>query len=472
MRKFSILPFTILFGITLLISACAGQSAQKDESVAQAAPLPDKEETTVPVEIALAESGDISLIFSYTGNLQPEDEIKVVPGAAGRVETVLVDVGDEVKAGDTIATIEDDIDLVQMKQAEAAVAAAKLNLAKMELGSRPEEIAAAQAAVELARAALNDVATVSDDERTTAAANLANAEAALRRAQADYDKIAWAGDVGSTPQAATLQRATIAYESALAGYNLGTNPSDSQLAPLMLQLAQAELQLSLRIEPFRQIDFETARVGIKQAETGLEMAQLQLDETTITAPFDGVISELNITTGSMVSQQTPIVSLISNALEAEVEVQENLISQLETGQYASLQVSAYPGQDFPAVVTNIAPTANKDTRTFKVTITLTEGSALLRSGMFADVSILAQENKNSTMVPRDAVLQDGDQPAVFVINKDNIAKRQNVTTGLFDKDRVEILSGLHPGDAVVVAGQPNLIDGVMVEVANDPRIAE
>ncbi len=467
----------ILLSATLIISGCAdgtnaaGEDGADGEAV-QAA-LPATVETKVPVEIALAETGDIALIFSYSGSLQPEDQLNLVPGAAGRIEEVMVAEGDVVKAGDVIAKIEDDTYQVQIKQAEAAVTTAKLNLAKMKLGSRPEEIAASQAAVELAKAALNDVAVVSDDERTTAAAALANTEAALKRAQADYDKIAWAGDVGSTSQAAALQSATIAYESALAGYNLGTNPSDAQLAPLMLQLAQAKLNLALRIEPFRQVDFDQAEAGIAQAEAALELANLQLDETIVTAPFDGVIDNLNIIEGSMVNQQTPLVTIISNNLEVQVDIQESRISQIEPGQASSLQVTAYPGQDFPGVVTNISTSADPDTRTFAVKVTPAKGSELLRSGMFADTSILAQENQNTTLVPREAIIQGDDgQPSVFAINDNNVAEHRPVTTGLFDETNIEILSGLKPDDVVVISGQPNLVDGIKVEVSNDPRIAE
>jgi multidrug resistance efflux pump len=113
----------------------------------------------------------------------------------------------------------------------------------------------------------------------------------------------------------------------LAAYNQQTNPSDSQLAPLMLQVAQAELQLALTIQPFRQIDFAQAQVAIKQAEAGLEAAHLQADETTVVAPFDGVIADLSISTGSRVSQQMPVAHLISEELEARIEVQESAISQ-------------------------------------------------------------------------------------------------------------------------------------------------
>jgi HlyD family secretion protein len=475
LKRLSPLTFLALMGIALLLAACSGRPGSEEEagSVAQAASAEEaEEEAGVPVEIELVEIGDISLVFSYSGTVQPEDEINVVPGAAGRVESLLVEVGDEVQAGDPIAIIEDDNYLAQLKQAEAALTTARLNLAKMELGSRPEEIAASQAAVELARASLNDVANIDDNERTRAAAELARAEAALRTAQTEYDKIAWAGDVGSTPQSAALQQATITYETSLANYNLNTNPSDSQLSPLMLQLAQAELNLALRIDPFREVDFATARAGIAQAEAAVELANLQLEETTITAPFAGTIAELNITEGSRVNQQAPIASLISDQLETVINVEESRISQVSPGQSAALNVSAYPGQDFPAMVTSVAPTADRNTRTFEVKLTPTDGAELLRSGMFADVSVLAQENTNSLLAPRTAVFQNGDEPTVFVIDGDHTARQRPVTTGLFDDSRVEILSGLKAGDAVVVAGQPNLIDGAKVEIISDPRIAE
>lgn len=470
MKKSSTVQLLLLLILILLVSACQQAAAETPEGEAKVEPTP--EAVTVPVEVGLVETGDINLVFSYSGSIQPENEINIIPGANGRVETLLVEVGDEVKAGDIIATIEDETYLAQIEQAEAALALAQLSLAKMELGSRPEEIAAAQAAVSLAKASLNDVASINDNERTRAAAELARAEAALKVAQSEYDKIAWAGDVGSTPQAAALQQATIAYETALSNYNLDTNPSDSQLSPLMLQLAQAELNLSLKLEPYRQIDFEQARIGIRQAEAALDLANLQLAETEITAPFDGVVAELFIEEGSRVGPQTPAMRLVSQELEAVVDVQESLISQVKPGQNASLRVTSYPGQDFPAVVTSVAPTANPDTRTFAVKVTPGQGGELLRGGMFAEVSILAQEKPNTLLAPRAAVIQAGAEPYVFVIDEDNMAEQRPVTTGLFDANQVEILSGLKEGEVVVTAGQANLEDGVEVAVTNDPRLDE
>lgn len=475
MTKISLIPLAILISLLPLIAACSsGVSADQTDAEQGAEAATQQEaskEKTVPVEVALVETGDISLVFNYTGSLQPKDSVNVIPGAGGKVEAVLVEVGDVVNEGDPIAVLDDNTYQTQVKQAEAALESAKLNLAKMKLGSRPEEIAVSQAAVELAKASLNDVATIDDDERTQAASNLARAQANLKRAQSEYDKIAWAGEVGTTPQAIALQEATIGYETALAAYNKQTNPGDSQLAPLMMQVAQAELQAALTSQPFRQIDFAQAEVGIKQAEAGLEAAKLQLKETIITAPFDGVVSALNITKGDRVNPQLPVATFISHELEAEIDVQESAISQLEVGQSTSLQVTAYPGQDFPGVLTSMSPVADPDSRTFSVKVTPIEGQDLLRSGMFADVHVLAQENKNSTLAPREAIIQTN-PPSVFVVNEDNTVSERTVTTGLYDQTSVEILQGLQPGDMVVVAGQSSLQDGATADITNDPRIAE
>ena len=459
-KNFSIFILILLLGISLLITGC-GTSSES----AQAAEQEPTPEPVVPVEIATVETGDIAQVFNYTGNLEAKDELKIMPGAAGRVETVLVEVGDHVNTGDPIATLERDTYVLQLRQAQAGLTNAKLQLAKMEMGSRPEEIAVAEAAVQLARAALDDVATVSDNERTTAAAGLANAQAALRQAQAEYDKIAWAGNVGQMPQALALQQATTAYETALAGYNLQTTPSDAQLAPLMAQVVQAELALSMAKQPFRDIDFEMARVGIEQAEAAVEMANLQLDEATIEAPFDGIVAELYITEGSSVGPGAPVAMEVSDVVEIPVGIEEARIGQIQPGQRAALQVEAYPGQDFPAEVSSISPIADKSSHTFKVTITPLDEDRQLRSGMFASLSVLVDEKQHTLLVPVDAVTEVDGQSAVYVV-KDNIAQLRPVEVGLSNDGQIEILSGVEEGEMVVTAGQGSLTDGAKVETVN------
>jgi RND family efflux transporter MFP subunit len=420
------------------------------------------------VQVATVQTGDVNVVFSYTGDIQAAHTVNLLPGAAGRIESVQVQVGDQLKAGDPIAAVEIQLYAAQLKQAEANLELAKLSLTKMEEGTRPEQIAATQAAVQFARNAVADLNNISDDERTAAAAALAQAEAGLRLAQSEYDKVAWAGQVGMLPQALALEQATTAYEAAKAAYDLQTNPSDLQLSPLMVQLAQAELALALAKKPYTDTDFGMARARIEQAEAALEMANVQVEEATIRAPFDGVVAELYITEGSMVGPQAPVALFVSQQVEAVFNVEESRIGQVKDGQSAALRVATYPGQDFPGVVTSIAPVADKDSHTFIVKVTPVDGDNLLRSGMYADLSLLVEQKEATLLVPRSAVSdsQGDGQQVVYVLQDDATVRRQPVTIGLeqADSDRLEILSGLSAGQQVVIAGQGSLEDGVKVEV--------
>lgn len=469
-QRWPFLTLALLLVVALPITGCgpvasSAAGSATEAGVAQAAPPAD--EAAAPVQVASVEIGDISMVYSYTGDIQAADSVNVMPVAAGRIESVLVEVGDELKAGDPIAVVESQVYAAQLKQAEANRELARLGLAKMEEGSRPEQIAAAQAAVQFARNALNDLTNISDEERTAAVAAMAQAEAALRLAQSEYDKVAWAGQVGMLPQALQLEQASIGYETAKAAYELQINPSDLQLSPLMIQLAQAELALAMAKRPFTGTDFDMARARVKLAEAAVDLASIQMDETTMRAPFDGVVAELYITEGSMVGPQAPAALFISQQTEVVLNVEESRIGQVREGQNAALQVAAYLGQDFPAVVSSIAPAADQDSHTFLVKVTPLDEEHLLRSGMYADVSLLVEEKQAALLVPRAAVTEVNGQETVYVVKDDGTVEQRSVSTGLeADGDRVEILSGLTTDQQVVVAGQASLVDGARVEIRN------
>jgi HlyD family secretion protein len=455
------LPWIVMITIltlSMVLSAC-GPAPQSPAQAAAAV-----EEAATSVRVGTAETGDISVIFSYSADLEAETSLSVMPGASGRIEKVHVAVGDTIAAGDPIAEVEKDTYAVQLKQAEASLEAAKLQLVKMDEGTRPEQIAAAQAAVQFARDAVNDVGTVDDNERTSAAAGLAQAEAALKLAQADYDKVAWSDRSGMMPQSLALQQATIAYEAARAAYDMQTNPGAATLSPLLAQLAQAELALALAEAPFTQTDYDLAEAQVTLAESGLDLAKLQMEETVIRSPISGVVAEVYVKAGDMASPAAPVAVVISEGLEASFEVEEGRIAVVHEGQPASVQVAAYPGEDFPAVVTSVAPAADASTHTFTVKVTPAEDSGRLRSGMFANVSLLVDEKQEVVLVPNAAVTQVGDQDVVFVVDG-NTAQQRSVTIGATDSACcTEIVDGVSAGETVVIAGQANLQDGDKVEI--------
>ncbi len=450
----------LLIVAALPLTACGASSTEASELVSET------DTTVVPVQAISVEKGDISRIYNYTGNLNAADTVTIVPVVGGRVESVFVEAGDMLKKGDPIAQIDSQIYTAKLKQAQAQLAMANLNLQKMNEGARPEQLAAAKESVEIARAALNDIYDVNDSERTLAVSNLAAAEAQLKMAQAEYDKISWAGQVGMTLPAIKLEQATIGYETAKAAYDLKVNPGDAQTAQLKAQLTQAELQLALAENPVTDTDREIVAKQIELAEAAVEMATIQVDETIIRAPRDGVLAELYITEGQMAGPQMPAGKLVSTDVELVFKLEESRLPEVKIGQNASLRVAAYPDTDFPAIVTNIAATADAHTHTFAVTVVPIDEEGLLRSGMYARMALLVDERADVLLIPQIALTKNADgSPMVYVVGADNHAEARSVTLGLTQDDRVEVISGLSTDEIVVTIGQTNLQDGAVVEVS-------
>jgi HlyD family secretion protein len=447
--------------IALLATGCASLGAEAEIPAPAAEPI-----EAIPVEVATVETGGIAQVLEYTGNLQPQRSVTLVPRVGGQIDSVQVKVGKVVKAGDPIAVIESDAYELQLQQAQLGLERARLTMAKAKQGTRPEQLRAARAAADIAHAALKDAKNPGESTRTIAAANLAQAEAAVRLAQYQYDKISWAGQAGMTAEGLQLQQATTAYQQAKAAYDLQTNPPDAALAALEGQVVQADLNLALAEKPVEQVDFDMADLGIRQAEAVVQQAQLQVDYATIRAPFDGIVSELYIYPGSMVGPSVPVASVISSEMEAPVNVGEAQIGLVSPGQNAALALAAFPGQSFPALVTSVAPAADSGTHTFIVKVTPADPEGLLRSGMYADVSILAQERAGALLIPRAAVTDVDGQKTVYVV-ADGRAEPRAVTTGLTEADRIEILSGVSAGEQIVVAGQTNLTAGASVKVVEE-----
>ncbi len=227
---------------------------------------------------------------------------------------------------------------------------------------------------------------------------------------------------------------------------------------------QAELNLALAEEPFRPVDFEIIRAKIGQAETAVELAQLQLGYTIIEAPLDGVVAEMYIDEGDMVGNSTPLGLVLSQEIEVKLNIEESRLAQIETGQAVSLRVAAYPGLEFPALITNVAPHADSNTHTFAVTVTPLDKEGQLRSGMFADTTVLAAEKDNTLLVPVSAVMSIDGQSTVYAVTTDGTVEQRAVVIGLSNKHQVEILSGVKAGESVVTTGQANLQDGIKVNV--------
>ncbi len=218
-------------------------------------------------------------------------------------------------------------------------------------------------------------------------------------------------------------------------------------------------------------DLDQIKFDLDTARAQYEMAQLELSYTTVTAPIAGVISQRMIRTGNFVQINTPIFSIVDNArIEATLNVPERELRVLQRGQPVRLQVDALPGRTFEGVVERVAPVVESRSGTFRV-VTAFAGDDALRAGMFGRVRIDYDQRADALVIPRSALLEDGDAPAVFTV-QDGKAVRVPVELGYVDGAMIEVREGLVEGAPVVTAGKVALREGSPVQVVGGDAPAE
>lgn len=210
-------------------------------------------------------------------------------------------------------------------------------------------------------------------------------------------------------------------------------------------------------------DVDQLRYDVENARAQYRLAALELSYTTVVAPISGVIASRSIKTGNFVQINTPIFRIVDNArLEATLNVPERELATLRAGQPVTLLADALPGQRFAGKVDRIAPVVDSGSGTFRVVSSFDGGTQSLQPGMFGRIRIDYDQRANALVVPRVALLDDG-EPAVFRV-RDGKASRVAVKVGYAEGAWVEIREGLASGDQVVTAGKVALRDGTDVQV--------
>ena len=280
---------------------------------------------------------------------------------AGQVKTVEVDLGGQVQQGELLVALEASSLEAGVAQAEAALDAARAQLAQVAAGPRPEELAAAQAAYDGALAQYRKLeAGPSDEERRIALAALRKAEAALVQAQAAYDEIAWLEEVAEMPQSLALQLATLDYESALANYQLvtrGALPEDLEAA--WASVASAKAQLDMLQAGATPDQLAAAQAAVAQAEAALEVARATLNQATLVAPFEGTVADLGVSPGQIVMPGQVVLTLAEmQGLRVETtDLSERDVTGVQVGEEATVFVGAL-NVDVPGRVALISPLAS------------------------------------------------------------------------------------------------------------------
>jgi len=375
--------------------------------------------------------------------------------------------------------------LSQLEQAEAGLAALRANLKKIRDGARAEEKRQIEATVQQAKAGLD------------------NAQADLERIENLYGKGAVSKQTLEATQTATQTRTKVAqaqYEvasqqlklvetgareedilamesqvkQAEAGLDLAKSAIDKKSWEKDIEMAQGQynqakagLDATKALEKAKSWEAEitVSETGLKQAETALELAQEMLNNATITAPISGVVSKRFLDEGGMASPAAPLFTIVAmDKVKAVVDVTEADVGKVSPNSKAFVSVEAFPEQ-VTGQVTLISPTLRVMSRTASVEITIDNSSHKLKPGMFAKVTLPVKVHENAILVRRSAVIEDkaSEDKYLFTVNGDITTKR-TVETGLVKSDVIEILSGVEPGEKVVVSGQNYLEGGERVNV--------
>jgi RND family efflux transporter MFP subunit len=200
-----------------------------------------------------------------------------------------------------------------------------------------------------------------------------------------------------------------------------------------------------------------------------EKEQSMVDYSTITAPFDGVITDRYADTGAMVAAGTsseknalPVVQLAQNGLlRLDIPVPESVVPNVHIGEPVAVDVQSLH-KTFQGKVVRFTRQLDLSTRTMETEIDVPNPNLELVPGMYGTSSLGLQAAKGVLLLPAEAVVQGDATPYVLTVNANNIVERKNVSLGIQGPNHVEISSGLNEGETVIAAGQSEFTPGERV----------
>lgn len=390
-------PFAAAFSVlSVLITVSCTSSQAVDKAKVESDSL-----TTVAVAKATSET--LSRELALSGEFRPFQVVEVHSKVAGYVKKIFVDVGDRVKAGQLLATLE-----IPEMQDELAQAAA-------------------------------------EGRRTTA--EVARAKGDLERAEANralvdlsYSRLA---SVTKTEPGLIAQQEI---DEALAR----KRAAEAQVAAAKAALAASEQQIQI------------TQASGRRTQTMSEYSQIR-------APFSGMITKRYADTGAMIqagtasqSQAMPVVRLSQmDRLRMVVPVPESAVALIRVGKPVSIRVNSL-GKTFNGRISRFTGDVQLSTRTMDVEVDVPNPSGVLKPGMYADVILTLEKHENALTVPVQAVsTRDGKRYVLAV--RQGVLEERRIQAGIETAARIEALSGLAPGDLVVIGNRSQLKAGQNVQ---------
>ena len=334
------------------------------------------------------------------------DQVTISSEADGRVREVLADLGDRVKAGQILIRLDNEKQQYTFEQQKAAYARA------------------------LAQYGATDADHLPEVEQTPD----------VKRATADLDQATQNFD-----RASELFKRTLIPQQAL----------DDARSALQARKAQHESA--------RQ-NARNLRASIQASQATMNLADRQLRDTDIRAPFDGFVEKRLVNLGELVKSQMPVMAVVRlDPLKVVAEIPEKMAPWITDGRPVELHVDAYRDRAFTGKVTRISPAVNTGTRAFPFEALVPNTDAVLKPGTFARVHVESGKVDDVLTLPYAALQYRYGVNRVFVVNGDRLAMRE-LQVGERLGDRIEIVSGVKEGEQVAVTDVDTLADGTLVSI--------
>ena len=437
--------FTRHFSTGLLLGCVAAGLAGCSQTVS---PAPESSETRIERPVAVKTVSVIQQDVRQT-SVQPATVLAfyssdIQARVNGYIANVAVDIGDVVKAGDEVAKIS-----VPELEKRRLIATARLE-------RQHAEVERAAAGIELAEADVKAVAALAAEARSQMEkvdASLAAAEARFRRTEDLVER-------GSV-QPSLLDEDRKLRDSELAAKSSVTSAIQSADANVIVAKAKAAAA--------------SADLKAKQAEVAVAEAQVaEIDElikySTIVAPFDGIVTERNVSPGDLVSDQNQkelFVISQTHKVRIHVSVPENDAAHVDRGDSIQLTFPSFPAEEaMAATVTRFSGSLDPGTRTMLIEAEIDNADGRLLPGMFGQASIVLKTKTEANVLPARAVRFSEDGKAfVYIVDNESISVA-SVVTGHDDGNTIEIVSGLEAGQKVIDAHLKRFTDGQRVRVLN------
>jgi RND family efflux transporter MFP subunit len=357
-----------------------------------------------PVTVETVKQETMKRAVELVGTLAAVDQVTISSEADGKVSRILADLGDRVKAGQPLIQVDREKQQYNFDQQRASLEKA------------------------LAQLGAPDAQHLPDAEQTP---DVQKAAADLAQARQAHDR------------ASQLFKRTLVPQQTL---------DDAATA---LQSKQASYDLSLQ-------NAKNLRASIQASEASMKLADRQLRDTEIRAPFDGIVEKRLVNLGELVKTQMPVMAIVRvDPLKVIAEIPEKLAPWITDGQPVQLHVDAYPERTFIGKVSRISPAVNTATRAFPFEALVPNQDATLKPGTFARVHIESGKIDTVLTLPYSTMQYRYGVNRVFVVDGDKLAVRE-LKVGDRLGERIEIISGVKAGERVAATDVDKLTDGQKV----------